>query len=149
MNKKNALALIITLLSITPYAQAITIYVNNQYGAPVALKINQGKKMEHEVTVPRNGYMPIGTLTLPFTGKFPQNEVFSIQIRTTGIGSSYVSPYTDISSFIEKIVYYNSLKPRKEDAVLTIQPSRFYSGWDIQLSWASGAVIGTFSMNDF
>jgi len=133
-----ALPLLMVSLIITSTPR---IFIENHYGAPIALKVN-----DKEIRV-ANDYNPV---LIGYSTSFEHivpGAVSSLAIRTTGMGSGYgASPYTPLNYVLEQVEQESTIN-RNKDAVILIKPSSYFSSWNIVVIWRnSNASVSTFTM---
>jgi hypothetical protein len=114
------------LIAMMPAVEAYKIYIENHYGAPIKFKKAAPQESAEETSVANmqrvlvdDGY-----------------KVRKLSIRTTGAGSSYLSPFTDLAKEIRQIDDQSNLDVNLyKNAVIIIKPSKSYENWNIQIHW--------------
>jgi len=134
MKKLTITTLVITALctlhnasnAMMPVVEHYKIYIENHYGAPIKFKIAQPQEAAQEISVGNMERVLVGTV---YTVK-------KLSIRTTGAGSSYLSPFTDLAKEIQQLVQQANLDENMyRNAVIIIKPSKSYENWNIQINW--------------
>jgi hypothetical protein len=135
MNKLIIKALIMVALftasdllnAMMPAMEPYKIYIENHYGAPIKFKIAQPQEPAQETSVANMERVLVANVG--FT-------VHQLSIRTTGAGSSYLSPFTSLSKEIHQLRKESSLDENiHKNAVIIIKPSKSYESWNIQIHW--------------
>jgi len=117
-------AIIILALNVTAHSlhSTVRVYLENHYGAKLNYKISSFQ--------PEGQY--IGDNVRVSLGDV--DYIPELSIRTTGMGSSYVSSYYSLAAFLADIKMQQN-KHQNDDAIISIQPSGYSYNWDIVLRW--------------
>lgn len=113
------------------------IYIENHYGAPIKFKTATPKETAPEISVGNMNRMLVGG-----------EKVKKLSIRTTGAGSSYFSPFTDLSHMLDQISDEALIETEDEEknAIIVIKPSKSYQSWNIDINWENpNPIIKTIS----
>lgn len=111
-----------------PAAEPYKVYIENHYGAPIKFKAAQPQEAAPEISV-GNMERVLVENTYPYMIK-------KLSIRTTGAGSSYFSPFTDLAKEVQRIHHQAHLEENlNKNAVIIIKPSKSYENWNIQINW--------------
>jgi hypothetical protein len=116
---KLLLSLGISVLTTSLYAK-VNVYLENNYGATLNYKTSsfkpEGERIGHNVRISLGDvdYLP------------------ELSIRTTGTGSSYVSYYYSLNTFLTDIKMQQT-RHQNDDAIIIVEPSRV--NWYIILRW--------------
>ena len=114
------------LNAMMPQLEIYKIYIENHYGAPIKFKIAQPQESAQET--------PVANLQRVLAGD--GYEVTKLSIRTTGAGSSYFSPFTDLAKDLQQLRAQAHLDENMyKNAVIIIKPSKSYENWNIQINW--------------
>lgn len=102
------------------------VYIENHYGAPIKFKTAPTKEKAEETAVANMQRGLVGG-----------QKIKSLSIRTTGTGSTYLSPFTDISQYLKQIrnEAEKQTEDENKDAIIIIKPSKNYQNWDIEVNW--------------
>jgi len=134
MNKLTITTLVITALftlnnvsnAMMPAAEPYKIYIENHYGAPIKFKVAQPQDSAKEISVGNMDRVLVGDAY----------QVKKLSIRTTGAGSSYLSPFTDLAKEIQQIQHQAHLDENLyRNAIIIVKPSKSYEPWNIQINW--------------
>ncbi len=110
-----------------PMVEPYKIYIENHYGAPIKFKTAPPQELAQEI-----GVANMERVLVANTGYTVRN----LSIRTAGIGSSYLSPFTDLTKDIQQLHRESSLDENiYKNAVIIIKPSKSYENWNIQINW--------------
>jgi hypothetical protein len=116
----------ITLLTFSNYIFAAIdtiVYLENHYGATIKYKAGTKNSTATEVSVANQARSLIGKA----------NTITALSIRTTGAGSTFLSPFTEITQQIEDIK--KNPHDGNMNAIILIKPSKSYQNWDISINW--------------
>lgn len=100
------------------------IYIENHYGAPIKLKTGNAQSTDPEVSVANQQQVLAGTYF----------NISALSIRTTGVGSRFLSYFTELTPQLNQITRDRS-KNAGKDAIIIIKPSKGYQNWDIEVRW--------------
>ena len=100
-----------------------TVYIENHYGATIKYKAGTKKSTAAEVSVKN--------LERSFVGK--AGTIPALSIRTTGKGSSVLSPFAEITQQVD--IIKNSPQDSTMNAIILIKPSKSYENWNISIHW--------------
>jgi hypothetical protein len=135
MNKLIIKALIMVALftasdllnAMMPAMEPYKIYIENHYGAPIKFKIAQPQELAQETSVANMDRVLVANIGF---------NVHELSIRTTGAGSTYLSPFTDLSKEIQRLRRESSLDANiHSNAIILIKPSKSYQNWDVEIRW--------------
>lgn len=119
-------------------AGASNVYLQNEYGAPIACRINQ----TNEIKIANNIRVQLGVACN--RSGVVSKCISSLDIRTTGIGSGYgLSPYYSLKDIVLQMFRYTG---DPKNLVITVHPSSSLSSWNVTLALEASGNIGTFSM---
>jgi hypothetical protein len=123
MKNKLSSLLLVGIVLLTGSLSGVAVFLDNNYGAKLNFKISplqpEGQYVGHNVRV----------------GLGDINSIPELSIRTTGIGSSYLSPYHSLNYFLTDIKNQQA-RHSNDDAIIVIGASPSYSSsWNIYLMW--------------
>jgi hypothetical protein len=127
--------LTISLLTSSLYS-GITVYLENNYGA--RLNVRTSPVQPEGVYISNNVRVYLGDI----------DYIPELQIRTTGTGSTYLSPYYSLNHFLTDIKLQKS-KHSNDDAIIAVETSGYISNWKIALRWEPKGTIKSFEYADF
>lgn len=114
------------ITAMMPAVEPYKIYIENHYGAPIKFKKASPQESAEETSVANMQRVLVGD----------GYKVRKLSIRTTGAGSSYLSPFTDLAKEIRQIDDQSNLDVNLyKNAVIIIKPSKSYENWNIQINW--------------
>lgn len=124
---KKYIAILLTIsTSVLINASSPQVFIKNAYGAELAYNFNNKEGLRLA-----NGR----TESLGYA-----NSINKLEIRTTGWGSSVLSPFDSLMPYVEQIKKSGS---SEMDVVLTINSSDSFSDWNISLVWVVKEVVGS------
>lgn len=118
------------LIAMMPVIEPYKIYIENHYGAPIKFKTALPQEPAQEISV--------GNMERVLVGD--GYRVNTLSIRTTGVGSSYLSPFTDLAKEVRQVHDQSDLNENLyRHAVIIIKPSKSYENWNIHINWEAKA----------
>jgi hypothetical protein len=125
--KKYYIIPVLVFLTLQYAYAAPKLCFDNFYGAELAVKVDDA----NEVRIPTAESLKfepkcIGSLA----------DISSLGIRTTGFGSSALSPFTSLNDKLEDLKKAATDRNNAgKEAVIVINASSVFSGWNIELQW--------------
>ena len=132
--KKSYLALAIGIMlgcaTISTHINASqNICIRNNYGATIAAKVTWPNPQDDK---PEVRIEDGATVIIDSRYQFRQWGL-GLSIRTTGVGSTALSPYTNIKSYVDQIIKDNR---DTRYAIITIKPGTYMNPWwNIEVSY--------------
>lgn len=132
---------------ITTFIFGITLLTGSLSGVAVFLENNYGAKLNFKISSLQPEGQYIGNNVRVLLGDI--NTIPELSIRTTGIGSTYLSPYSSLNVYLTDIKNQQA-RHSNDDAIIAIGSSSSYtSPWNISLAWEPKGKIKSFETADF
>jgi hypothetical protein len=132
---------------LTTFIFGITVLTSSLSGVAVFLENNYGAKLNFKISSLQPEGQYIGHNVRVLLGDI--NAIPELSIRTTGIGSTYLSPYSSLNVYLTDIKNQQA-RHSNEDAIIAIGSSSSYtSPWNISLAWEPKGKIKSFETADF